>query len=328
MTIKNCALFIFQLSACWVIISGCTIGKSNNLVCKSIAELYQVETYKELKKIEINTQNDEMWPVIKNDAFRGMKNLEALTIRGNVSHFEPHTLRGIEHPFKFYVIDNFFEELPEEIFNGVPVTEIGVGITHLKELKQNLFKNVSVLKEVNIQVAKLTTVKVGVFSDTNIASIDLTNNEIATIEHGAFAGMKKLYELYLSMNKLTTFDAEKVLGASSPVELLYLDENLLTTITTFPALPKMRILSFDKNAIATIESKCFANLKKLEIVKLSFNKLKSIPPATLPGRLQKLGVGENPWTCSYLMELEAWANKSNVELFCIKTFEPCTISCV
>ncbi|GLV42567.1 tollo [Carabus blaptoides fortunei] len=305
------------------------MDKHDTLVCKSIADLYQVKAYKELKKIEINTEDEtEQWPVIKNDAFKGMKNLDVIFIRGNISHLEPYALRGIEHPFKLVLIDNTLEQLPEELFNGVPVFLVGLATTHLKQLKPKWFKNTPLLKEFHIYKAKLTEAKAGIFSNTDIAIVELSSNEISTIEDGAFSGMKKLYSLNLRDNKLTTFDVEKVLGSSTTIELLYLSENLLTTISTFPTLPKMRAMAFEKNAIATIESKCFANLKNLEIVELSFNKLKSIPPATLPGRLQRLGVGENPWTCSYLTGLEAWANKSNVELFCGDSFEPCTISCV
>lgn len=224
MMANKCALFVCLLSTYWTVIFGCT-NESGILICKSIEELHQMKTYKEFKNVEINKQGNEHWPIIKNDAFKGMKNLEGIVIFDKVSHFEPYALRGIEHPFSFCLDNNNLEELPAELFDGVPVSWILIAETQLKELKPKLFKNSPLLNKTLIIENKLTTIGSDVFSNTNIVRVELSHNEIATIEDGAFAGMKKLHTLDLSMNKLTTFDAKKVLGSSSTIEMLHLDRS-------------------------------------------------------------------------------------------------------
>ncbi|GLV42569.1 uncharacterized protein CBL_03308 [Carabus blaptoides fortunei] len=326
MTAKYSALCLLLFSACC---SGCIIERDNDFVhCKSIEELYQVSDYKEFKYVVITNKGDGNSSIIKNDAFNGM-NLEVLTIIGNVSQIEPHALRGIKHPtFKFTVIDSTLEELPETLINGLPLLGFEVTLTHVKELKRNFFKDIPLVNRTYIKRNKITTIGSDVFCGTNISTLDLSRNIIATIEDGAFACMKKLAELYLSGNRLTTFDAAKVLGDSSSIKILNLDKNLLTTVSPLPTLSNLRTLSFERNAISRIESRSFIKLPELEELHLPFNKLKSIPNDTLPEHLTKLAIGENPWTCSYLAELKQWAKHFNVQLMCVHFGKLCTISCV
>ncbi|KAM8950650.1 protein ELFN1 [Lycaon pictus] len=106
----------------------------------------------------------------------------------------------------------------------------------------------------------------------NLTYLNLTKNEIAYIEDGAFSGQFNLQVLQLGYNRLRNL-TEGVLRGLSKLEYLYLQANLIEVVTpsAFWECPNIINIDLSMNRIQRLHSATFAGLAKLSVCELYSN---------------------------------------------------------
>ncbi len=154
----------------------------------------------------------------------------------------------------------------------------------------------------------ITSIPAGVLNHlSRCTSLNLNQNNIITIDYGAFKGMTALFILQLSMNKLSSLDRVlfgvntldtlnlignqlshlgKGLFSQSPsLSTLKLSKNRLSMIlrNILEGISSVRKMYWDNNVISFIEIGAFKGLISLVYLDLSCNNLSSIHPGTFAG---------------------------------------------
>ncbi|XP_045669360.1 protein ELFN1 [Ursus americanus] len=106
----------------------------------------------------------------------------------------------------------------------------------------------------------------------NLTYLNLTKNEIAYIEDGAFSGQFNLQVLQLGYNRLRNL-TEGVLRGLGKLEYLYLQANLIEVVTpsAFWECPNIVNIDLSMNRIQRLHSATFAGLAKLSVCELYSN---------------------------------------------------------
>lgn len=122
----------------------------------------------------------------------------------------------------------------------------------------------------------------------NISVIKLSNNQIKSVDDGAFDGLVSLYQINLDHNSLEKFPVFKT---KSALRELFLSNNNIEEIsqTSLKNLPELIELRLDRNRITKIPAKAFSYNKKLSSLSLKNSSLSEID--------------ENAFTGSYLEKL-------------------------
>uniref|UniRef100_A0A8C8EEF8 Slit homolog 1 protein n=1 Tax=Otus sunia TaxID=257818 RepID=A0A8C8EEF8_9STRI len=103
-------------------------------------------------------------------------------------------------------------------------------------------------------------------------------NQISTVERGAFDDMKELERLRLNRNQLHTLP-ELLFQNNQALSRLDLSENFIQAIPrkAFRGATDLKNLQLDKNQISCIEDGAFRALRGLEVLTLNNNNITSIP---------------------------------------------------
>lgn len=125
------------------------------------------------------------------------------------------------------------------------------------------------------------------FQFPELVKLDLSNNRITRIYNGTFEKNSQLITLDLSNNEITTVEM-KALTDLPFLQKLKLNENSLTSLPNLH-LKALKILDLSQNKLETIAPMMlFKKVPALEILKLSSNKLKSLELVFVNLNLKKL----------------------------------------
>ena len=198
---------------------------------------------------------------------------------------------------------------------------------NITEFADNDFSTFTSLATFKANYNLITSVSALAFSGTSIKRIELTGNLLTTIP--AFSGFTSLLKLYLDDNLITTMDVSVL--PPHKVRVLYLSSNPFTTVdaSSFSSLAKIQWLDvFDcglgnitgitadiisnlgkklqkitlgNNTLNDQDVECFSTssqLKNLQFIMLSYNKLTKIPDFhSIPrARLREIAIGKNQIT--------------------------------
>lgn len=175
--------------------------------------------------------------------YSGLGNLKYSTVPRNVTYLdysynkidvvEPTTLNGMNKLKKLILYNNKISVFDFEVY-----------------LKDNLQ-----LEELDMALNNLTSVnKINL---PNLSVLDLHSNKITTILPETFTNCKNLRRLYLSFNKLTTFDSTLLPSAGlDKLTMFDISDNHLTCIAknTWDLFPNLRFTFFSENPFSC---KCF-----------------------------------------------------------------------
>ena len=129
-----------------------------------------------------------------------------------------------------------------------------------------------------------------------VKNLSLDNNQIATIERGAFEGLTNLKHLYLYNNQIATIKPGAFEGLTNLTNL-WLDNNQIATIKpgAFEGLTNLRNLWINNNFLTTIKRGDFNGLNNLTTLNLPNNQLTTIKPGAFEGltNLTKLYLHNN-----------------------------------
>jgi hypothetical protein len=150
----------------------------------------------------------------------------------------------------------------------------------------------------------------GVNEFTNASGLNLTNNQITSIESGDFSGLGSLQSLYLRNTQITSIESGDFSGLGSLQDLL-LTNNQITSIESgaFSGLGSLQDLLLTNNQITSIESGDFSDLGSLQMLILNSNQITSIESGAFSGlgSLQRLDLHYNQITSLNLTDADLTA---------------------
>ncbi len=119
---------------------------------------------------------------------------------------------------------------------------------------------------------------------SHLRRINLSYNDITTINQNAFSGLSSLETLDLSHNLISTITQNSFSGLSS-LETLILSHNPLPTITqnVFSALTTLEKLVLSNTYLSKISDSTFSGLTSLQVLDLGYNPLSAIPQNAFSG---------------------------------------------
>ncbi|KAK9874572.1 hypothetical protein WA026_005405 [Henosepilachna vigintioctopunctata] len=205
-------------------------------------------------------------------------------------------------------------------------------------------KNLPVLRLIKLKKNELKTIKVGVFNNLPVSDIDLSENQIAYIDPGAFSDMKNLLNIRMAHNKIKVWNnnwfentplltrvsfqhnlieelprkAFKNMGGEKKFGRVPLTINLLFSYNkigilyadTFQGLEKINNLWLDNNLINELPKGMFDGVA-IRNLKLGSNKLNCIDDADSVLKAESNDIDANPFECKCLDEIKKWAENKN-----------------
>lgn len=176
--------------------------------------------------------------------------------------------------------ENLITEIDDDAFVDLPnLLELDINYNQLTSISRNLLRN-----QVNLEI------------------LNFRYNQISEIEDGAFSTLRSLNTFYLRNNRLTEFRAE-AFGEEIPSLVFFnLNENRLTSVPRLPArAPRIKYIyvatnqiaeinegdftfsyqnvtniDLSENQLTTLAAAPFEGLVNLDIIRVSFNRIRSI----------------------------------------------------
>ncbi|CAG9859095.1 unnamed protein product [Phyllotreta striolata] len=193
-----------------------------------------------------------------------------------------------------------FDTIPNDL--STEIREVDFSNNFFYSLEQKVFDYAHLVNVHKLKLQNCTIEKVSQWAFTGLGlviELDLSNNNIATLNKNVFRPTRRLRTLILSNNKISVLEDE----------LLY---NL-----TF-----LQKILLDHNEIETVSPSTFQNLPNLMHIALSNNKIQRITfdmKSSLP-KLSSLNVEANPWACDCrLQEFRSSVKRNNLvtaEIMC------------
>lgn len=121
---------------------------------------------------------------------------------------------------------------------------------------------------------------------TQLQTLNLNNNRIPSVTASIFRYLKTLIVLDLSYNAIASIDANSFLNLRK-LKLLNLAGNKLSTIT-FDGLVSLKLLDLSKNAITIIDLNIFSGTPNLQVLNVSSNNLHTFRTQSFFTNISKL----------------------------------------
>ena len=158
----------------------------------------------------------------------------------------------------------------------------GSGITRLRE---DDFKGLTTLTQLDLSDNSLTTLPAGIFRDlSSLEMLWLKHNSLIELPKDAFLGLNSLTWLQLDYNNLITLP-EGIFSGLSNLERLWVQEATLETLPdgVFDGLVALKELLLTNNHLRSTPEGVVRGLSNLEYLRLDGNAVDIIPPGSFVG---------------------------------------------
>lgn len=214
------------------------------------------------------------------------------------------------------------DELPQVNFTFIMdapenVTHIRFENSEVGEIPKLIFERFENLQVLDLKFCALKRFrKTSLVNAHNLIEIDLSYNKLKRLEEGLFSVCKKLMTLNLFRNDIVEVN-ENAFSGSNYLEKLVLSSNEIRRLkaNVFRSLPALTELDLKKNRVEDL-GVVFQNLTQLEILELSFNKIKQLNSSTFWGinSLEILDLSNNRIEVIHLDVFETNQNLKAVNL--------------
>ena len=176
---------------------------------------------------------------------------------------------------------------------------------------------------------RIPTLPPAAFSSVNLLNLQrifLKNAGVREVHQDAFRDLRILVEVDLSGNEISSIQPSTFTG-NERLRLLTLSRNPLTTLEAyqFPDLPHLRTLELQSCQMERVDDNAFVNLRALESLDLHGNKLSVLSERALVRlpKLKTLALDGNPWVCDCnLRPFRTWLLASNLYSLPLSCTEP------
>ncbi|XP_042230061.1 toll-like receptor Tollo [Homarus americanus] len=208
---------------------------------------------------------------LEDDSFTSLSNLYALDLSHNlILSLKEGGLRGLVGMSLLHLTNNSLIEIhPHALHHSSNLKEVFLGNNHLQAIPTAL-ENLSFLK-----------------------ALDVSRNDIVSIQPFLFGGLGNLETLNVSYNKMNGISQGSFAGLVS-LETLDMRDNQLRAVSegSFDGVPSVRHLTLARNELTDING-VFAGLEHLESLDLSYNNIRMFDYAFIPRQLIKLDLKNN-----------------------------------
>lgn len=199
--------------------------------------------------------------------------------------------------------------------------------SNLTDLPPAELKALTNISKINFSKNNISHIKTGVFTGLNIISLDLSYNEIFTIDSGAFDNMSNFRYLKLDHNKINQWDPKWFKNTPNIHEISvahnYISElpsNAFDNIKWFHNYDVFVIvatgINIEHNKIAKIHPKVFGNATEIGAIILSNNDIEDISPEVFSDvvSVDNLNLSHNYLSCDTLRMLLNLGSVNNINL--------------
>ncbi len=210
--------------------------------------------------------------------FENLKQLETLRLGYNDIHWlYPGVFLGLGNLLELYLEHNHLVTLESQLFNDLQSLKVlDISSNELKVLPISVFWSLTHVQEIILSGNRFKTVDF--FKGlSNLQKLDLSVNQITTLQADVFEDLISLKRLYLSENSLVNVNANLFRNLTN-LSVLYLQNNKLRNLdrTTFWGLTKLFVLKLNGNQITSFDSKLFQDLTSVFLLYLHDNMLEYI----------------------------------------------------
>lgn len=242
--------------------------------------------------------------------------------------------------------DNKINKIFPNTFKDLPLTFLSLGRNGIKFVFPEAFSNLPLLEQLRFEENALEEIRQGVFANLPTKELTLSKNKIQSIENMALENLPNLRKLRLDGNKLQSIFVHRILTYPERLEILWLHNNSLTTVTNYmlQRLTNLKLLNLGFNSIALIEPNSFEQTPNLNYLVLTNNHLKEIDGSIFPAAgmayldkifldnnklmflsssffvrlrsLKKITLIGNPWLCPCLSVVQRLLAENNIQDKC------------
>ncbi|GBP85498.1 Toll-like receptor 7 [Eumeta japonica] len=202
---------------------------------------------------------------IPGNAFEGLRVLKKLSIRSKNMDWSA----------------NKNLELSHGTFNGLrELQSLDLGNNNLKVIPSDVFcplNNLHILNLTQNRIKSLDRLGLGQGCGSNIQSLDLSSNELKTLnEESEISTLKRLQELRLQHNNITEISGEALNGLIS-LRILNMSYNNIQSLQegTFVSTKELREIYLNNNLLFELAKSVFHRLEQLLVLDLSNNQISS-----------------------------------------------------
>lgn len=256
------------------------------------------ETLMQMKYLDLSFNKIEQ---IAENAFNNVPNIEILNLMGNkLSAFTGNEF-SFETKLKQLILSqNEISSLNSKSFMLHPlIVQLDLSFNELTYFPHETISNLRFIKEINLAGNKLHSVGHNYFSNMHyLRKIDLQNNLITDISESAFSNSTSLRLILLQKNQISSL-SENTFVSLNRLELDVSNNNL----SSLPGniFSRIKGLKLESINLSGNNLRDFPNeaLKKqysfLEIVNVSYNKIRNLPPkADILVNVKELDLSYNP----------------------------------
>lgn len=222
--------------------------------------LLQIPTKRLPPTVENLALTKNNFPIIKSDAFAGLRALKKLSLDGNnITTIKPFAFRG----------------LPK-------LREISIQHTPLATVAQFAFAGLQNITTILLSHNKILRVEMNAFAGTsNVKLILLSNNPMLKIETSAFSGLTHVEHLILPSG-IRIIEPDAFYGSDSIglLKLAFMDLTELSPFT-FRGLTNVAMLSLQESDLGVICANSFDGISHVGTLKFLNNKIDSIEELNL-----------------------------------------------
>ncbi|EDV20290.1 uncharacterized protein TRIADDRAFT_61214 [Trichoplax adhaerens] len=215
---------------------------------------------------------------------------QMLFINNLLTQIPKNLFENAEHLNAIYLTKNGLLEIDFSYFYEHPImTYIDARYNRITTLRNDDRTKVLTIRHILLSNNRLREIPHDICNGTTLLNINISRNQIKSVESNTFRDMTSLQTVFLTNNDIK-YLATNSFSSISPLQTILLKNNLLAEIPTqlFNQIPYLLALTLDQNKIKEIPNGAFAGLKNLRNLKLQSNEIIQLRRETFK-ELPKLG---------------------------------------
>ncbi|XP_068245091.1 toll-like receptor Tollo [Palaemon carinicauda] len=253
------------------------------------------DLFKNLHRLVILNLSHNSLSRIPSHLLSDLTSLQQLDLSFNfLSNLNTESLNFLSNLYSLDVSSNQLHSVKEISLRGlVGLSILDLTNNSITDIHPNALHHSSNLKEVYLAANQLQSIPSALQNLSFLKIMDISKNEIVSIQPFLFRDLRNLEHLDISVNKMSGLSEGSFNGLSN-LQTLNLSSNYIRTLSdgSFNGIPKIRELIISKNELNDING-IFAGLEHLEVLDLAENNIKMFDYAFIPRLLMKLILKRN-----------------------------------
>jgi Leucine-rich repeat (LRR) protein len=268
--------------------------KGLNLCENLVSEIRQTDFKNLLFLTFLDLQNNKI-EVIEDDSFSRLSSLETINISNNlIRKINKRTFQGLLNVKNIYLDNNKIDSISDDSFHGLSkLTWLRLNKNELKTISSLLFKGLKSLQSLNLQSASIKKIEDEAFADLhNLKVLIITNNELKNVTYKMLKGLTNLTELFIDSNEIESIDTDAFRDLIKLTNLYMYKNNITDVANIFQDLKKLEVLNCSSNKLEKINEKTFSGCTELQDIDLENNQIDAMEFKDL-NKLKKLVISYN-----------------------------------